>query len=94
MYQQQYWSYALHALLVWSTPARSPNSRPTTLSEFSGAQNDTRFALELERLQEALISPDNNWQGRELLNSLRDIRRKIKMQELVQSRSHLAPLNP
>ena len=85
---------ALHAWIAQSSPALAPNSRPVTLSEFAWACDDTQLAAEFEQLQEALISTDSNWQGSELLNSLLRIRRKIYKQKTVQSRTHLAPLNP
>jgi hypothetical protein len=85
---------ALHAWIAQSSPALAPNSRPVTLSEFAWACDDTQLAAEFEQLQEALISSDSNWQGSELLNSLQRVRRKIYKQKTVQSRIHLAPLNP
>ncbi len=90
---------ALHAWLAWSSPecslpTHSPNSRPVTLSEFAQACDDTQLTAELERLQKALISSDSNWQSSELQNTLRRIRRKINKQKIVQSKAHLAPLNP
>ena len=85
---------ALHAWIAQSSPALAPNSRPVTLDEFAWACDDTQLAAEFEQLQEALISTDSNWQGSELLNSLNRVRRKIYKQKTVQSRIHLAPLNP
>jgi len=85
---------ALHAWIAQSSPALSPNSRPVTLNEFARACDDAQLSAELEQLQEALIFSDSNWQGSELINSLRRIRRKIYKQKTVQSRTHLAPLNP
>jgi hypothetical protein len=90
---------ALHAWIARSSaasssPALSPNSRPVTLSEFARACDDTQLSTEFEHLQEALISSDGNWRGSDLLNSLRRIRRKINRQKTVQSKTHLAPLNP
>jgi hypothetical protein len=85
---------ALHAWIAQSSPGFSSNSLPVTLSEFARACDDTQLAAESERLQVALISADSTWQGSELLNSLHRIRRKIYKQKTVQSRTHLAPLNP
>ena len=85
---------ALHAWIARSSPVLSPNSRPATLSEFARACGDTQLSAEFEHLQEALISTDGNWRGSDLLNSLRRIRRKINKQKTVQSKTHLAPLNP
>jgi len=83
---------ALHAWLAWSSTAWS--SQAATLSEFGRAHGDTQLANELQRLQEALVFSDNNWQGGELLNSLQRIRRRINKQKTVQLKAHLAPLNP
>lgn len=85
---------ALHAWIAQFLPAFWPNLRPVTLSEFAQACDDAQLSAEFEQLQEALISSDNNWQGSELLKSLRRIRRKINEQKTVQSKTHLAPLNP
>jgi hypothetical protein len=86
---------ALHAWLTWSLPMRSPNSRPVTLNEFAQTHGDDQLAAQLEQLQEILTSSDYSWQqGRDLLKALRRIRRKINKQKLVQSNTHLAPLNP
>jgi hypothetical protein len=84
----------LHAWLEWFSAVLSPNSQIKTLSEFSRICNDTRLSTDLGQLQEAIISPDNNWRGSELLNSLERIRHKINQQKIVQSKTFLAPLNP
>lgn len=85
---------AIHAWLAWSSPALSPDSRIVTLNGFAGVCDDSQLSNELLRLQEALISPEYNWQGGALLNALQDTRRKIKQRKTVQSKAHLAPLNP
>ena len=85
---------ALHAWLAWSSPALSPNSQIPTLSAFSRACDDAELGLELDHLQVAIISSDNNWQGNGLLSSLQRVRHEINQQKIVQSKSHLAPLNP
>ena len=85
---------ALHAWLKWSSPALSSNSRIVTLSEFARTCDDAQLSAELDHLQEALISSNNNWQGNNLLNSLQRIRQKINKQKIVQLKTHLAPLNP
>lgn len=85
---------AIYAWLAWSAPVLPPNARPVTLSEFAGACEDAQLAAELERLQEALVSSVDGWKGSELLNALQSVRRKISKQKIVQSKIHLAPLNP
>jgi len=85
---------ALHAWLKWSSPALSSNSRIVTLSDFARTCDDAQLSVELDHLQEALISSNNNWKGNNLLISLQRIRRKISKQESVQLKAYLAPLNP
>jgi len=85
---------AVHYLLEWSSPALSANLRSQTLSEFAMACDDTQLATQLQQLQEALISSNSNWQGKDLLNSLQSMRRRINRQKARHSNAHLAPLNP
>ena len=85
---------ALHAWLKWSSPTLSPNSQILTLSAFSQACDDAELGLELDHLQVAIISSDNNWQGNGLLSSLQRVRHEINQQKIVQLKSYLAPLNP
>ena len=85
---------AIYAWLVWSSPDLLPNSRPVTLSEFAGVCEDAQLAAELERLQEVLVSSVGGSKGSELLSALQRVRRKISKQKTVQSKVHLAPLNP
>ncbi len=85
---------ALHAWIAQSLPTLWPNIRSVTLNEFAQSCDDTQLSADFEQLQEALISSDSNWQGSELLNSLKRIRRRINKQKTVQSKTHLAPLNP
>lgn len=85
---------ALYNWLVWSAPTLLPNSQSMTLGEFAGICNDAQLTAEFTRLQEALISSENNWQGSGLLNSLQRTRRTINAQKIVQSKAQLAPLNP
>jgi len=85
---------ALHAWLAWTAPAFSPNLPPTTLGGFARACDDAQLTTETERLQEALISTGSTWQGSGLLSALQRIRDKIDTQNSVQSKAHLAPLNP
>jgi len=85
---------ALHAWLKWSSPALSSNSRIVTLSEFDRICDAAQLSAELDHLQEALISSDNNWQGNNLLISLQRIRQKINKQKIKHLKTHLAPLNP
>jgi hypothetical protein len=55
---------------------------------------DDQLARELEVLQQAMISPDSIWVGDALLVSLKRIRHRMVTQKTVDSRAHLAPLNP
>lgn len=83
---------AIHTWLGYTSG--SPEFRHTTLNEFARSANDPSLAANLEKLQEAIISPDGNWQGNELLVSLQGIRHKINAQKKVQLKTYLAPLNP
>lgn len=85
---------SLYTWLAWSSPMGMSNSRSLTLSEFAQVYDDPKLTVQLQRLQEALISSDSNWQGGGLLSVLQDIRGKINKQKTVQSKAHLAPLNP
>lgn len=85
---------SLHTWLAWASPMGMSNTRSLTLSEFAQAYDDTQLAAEFRRLQEALVSSDSNWQGSGLLSALQRIRREINQQKTIQSKAHLAPLNP
>ncbi len=85
---------SLHTWLEWSSQTGVSNSCILTLSDFARVHDDTRLTAELQQLQEALVSLDSNWQGNGLLSALQRIRRVIKQQKTVQSKTHLAPLNP
>jgi len=83
---------AIHTWLSYSSA--SPKFRHATLSEFARSVNDQLLVTELEKLQEAIVTSNEKWQGNELLVSLQTIRHKINTQKKVQSKSYLAPLNP
>jgi len=78
---------AMHAWLA-------SHSRAPTLYEFARNCDDSPLATELQRLQEALVSSQSTWSGVVLLGALQRTRRKLKGQKIVQSKIHLAPLNP
>jgi hypothetical protein len=83
---------AIHSWLSYSSS--SLKIRHATLNEFARSVNEPSLAAELEKLQEAIVSSNEKWQGSELLNSLQAIRHKINAQKKVQSKTYLAPLNP
>lgn len=83
---------AIHTWLSYSSA--SPKFRHTTLSEFARSVNDQSLAAELEKLQGAIVSSNEKWQGSELLVSLQALRHKFNVQKKVQSKTYLAPLNP
>lgn len=85
---------AIHAWLEYFSPAPGTGSRPVTLSEFAVICNDKSLASELERLQEGLVTSNSNWRGSKLLNSLQGVRQQTNQRRTVQSKVHLAPLNP
>jgi hypothetical protein len=87
----------LSAIYVWlsycpAIPGKSSGS--VTLSEFTQYANDEQLSGELQALQQVIISKSQNWNGDALLISLKRIRHRIKTQKIVQSKNHLAPLNP
>ena len=85
---------AIHAWLTTSLAAYEGPSPSPTLSGFAKSTNDKQLTIELERLQEALVSSKTDWKGDHLLRALQDIRRKINNHKMEQSTAHLAPLNP
>lgn len=85
---------AIYAWLACFPPASERAGRPATLGELANLLNDSQLATELENLQKAVISSDQNWQGKVLFDLLKRIRSKIRTHKIVQSESHLAPLNP
>ena len=78
---------ALNNWLAWVSPVN-------TLSEFARTCSDTQLGTELEQLQEALIDSESIWQGNLLFKSVQQNRSAIMQQSIVQSKRHLAPLNP
>ena len=85
---------ARHAWLKWSLPVRSPISSSFTLKDFALSRGDEPLSTQSERLEEALISADDNWRGSELLTALQRVRRQINKQNSARSKATLAPLNP
>jgi hypothetical protein len=85
---------AIHAWFACSLPTFAKNSQPLTLGEFARICDDEQLATELEKLQEAMVSPGNSWQADDLLVSLKRVRHKINKQKTVRSRAYLSPLNP
>ncbi|MBE9549108.1 MAG: BatD family protein [Proteobacteria bacterium] len=78
----------LNAWLAWS-PAGI-----ITLADFSSSQEDQHLSTQLNVLQEALISPESQWQGAELLNILTRVRISMHRQKDAHSKVQLVPLNP
>jgi len=85
---------AVHAWLRYFPGTQVINSRPLTLGEFARIYGDKQLATELKNLQLALITSNHKWQGAVLFSSLQNFRRKTRQQKVVQSKNHLAPLNP
>jgi hypothetical protein len=85
---------AIYAWLSCCPPVSPAGSRPLTLGEFAQTVNDDQLARELQELQNAMITSPANWRGEALLISLKRVRYRINTQKIVQSRAHLAPLNP
>ncbi len=85
---------AIYTWLANSSLASREKSEAVTMSEFARIVNDKQLRSELEQLQRAIVSADNDWQGGGLLSSLKRVRHEINSQKIVQSKVHLAPLNP
>ncbi len=85
---------ALHSWILMYSPPGLSYSRPLTLNEFAQTHGNRRLAAQMEQLQESLIEPDSHWQGGELLDALQGVRRTLKEQKSVRSKTQLAPLNP
>ena len=64
------------------------------MAAFAAILDNERLASELKRLQEALVTADENWRGDTLLVALQSARQKINNQKTDPSKNHLVPLNP
>ncbi|MDH3902545.1 MAG: hypothetical protein OES90_04915 [Xanthomonadales bacterium] len=85
---------AIHAWLEF-IPLVAPNHpRPLTLNEFAGVCEDRQLAIDLDKLQSALVISASDWQGDALLSSLQRIRRRINRRKPSHAEAYLAPLNP
>ena len=85
---------AIHTWLEY-IPLVAPNHpRPLTLNEFADTCDDRQLANDLDKLQRALVTSASDWQGDDLLSSLRRIRRRINRHKSSSAETHLAPLNP
>jgi hypothetical protein len=85
---------AIHAWLGYVTLSSSTATKPVTLDTFARAWDDEKLATELDQLQKAVTSRDSSWTGRNLVDSLRRVRRKISNNGTSKSRIHIDPLNP
>ncbi|MCF6225617.1 MAG: BatD family protein [Xanthomonadales bacterium] len=70
----------------------SPTSR--SLQAFAKNQADPLLSAELLLLQEALVLPQDSWQGSELLRALKKARDQLKQADTEASKTHLQSLNP
>jgi hypothetical protein len=85
---------AIHAWLALSPVAPGMGSRTVTLGEFARSVKDKQLTMQLQELEEAVVSSDHQWRGDGLLSSLKQLRGTVKTQKTNQSREYLAPLNP
>ena len=85
---------AIHTWIIYATSVAGEDLQPVTLVEFACLVNSERLAAELTVLQEALIAPENNWQGDSLLRAVKNIRHEAHHQKTNRSKAYLAPLNP
>ena len=85
---------AIHNWIAIYASANNTNPRPATMAAFAAMLGNERLASELKRLQEALVTADENWRGDTLLVALQSARQKINNQKTDPSKNHLVPLNP
>ena len=85
---------AIYAWLESYSIETGQSPRPLTLGDFARIADDKQLAIELERLQAAIITTTGHWQGDKLLSSIQRFRREIHHQKLDRSKTYLAPLNP
>ena len=85
---------AIHAWLPYCSPAIGKRDKAVTFAAFARSIEDEQMALELEKLQQAIVSPVSNWQGEQLLTRLKSARRKMETQKIAKLKPDLAPLNP
>ena len=85
---------AIHAWLNFYPSPSLAMTGAVTLDAFARNINDDQLAIELEKLQQAVISPASKWQGAGLNGLLKKLRQQNVRQNTVQSGSRLAPLNP
>ena len=85
---------ALYAWIRLCSPLTGPNSQTTTLTGFARSIADKQLEKDVQHLQTMMIKNPDQWQGQSLLISLKRVRRNIHSQKTVQSKIHLAPLNP
>jgi len=78
----------LNDWLQWSS------ATSITLAGFSLPQADTELRGQLTALQEALVSPQSNWRGSDLLTVLIRVRTQLNKQTTAESKARLLPLNP
>ncbi len=85
---------AIHAWLNFYPSPTLARTGSVTLDAFARNINDDPLAVELEKLQQAVISPASKWQGAGLNGLLKKLRQQIVRKNTVQSGNRLAPLNP
>jgi hypothetical protein len=85
---------AIHAWLEFYPPPAAARTGAVTLRAFATSMADEQLLAEVEKLQKAVISPGETWQGARLSKLLKNIRQRSERQKTVQSESRLAPLNP
>ena len=85
---------AMHNWIASSAFTSDVSSGPATLTGFARQLNDENLTRELRKLQEALVSSNDDWNGDRLLAALRSTRQQVNLQRLDQSVNYLAPLNP
>ena len=85
---------AIHTWLTHCSPSTGKRDQAVTLAAFARSIEDEQLAFELEKLQQAIISPDASWHGEKLLGRLKSAHQKLQVQKTAKLKPNLAPLNP
>lgn len=83
----------LNAITAWFARSELQHDN-LSLSSFAAAQNDVELGKQLETLQCAIVSNNNDWNPEPLIQALKQTRRAALKQSALQARPSLKPLNP
>ena len=84
---------AYNALVAWMA-CLNPVSSPVTLAALVKRFPEAELATAVDRLQRALLDPDQAWEGQTLAAALRGVRRRALATSAATAQPALPPLNP